>query len=443
MKNDYYIKQLSTFEVQDFTTTLNIYTNLIPPKIRTSSNEIIDWIDEYNIIFEDELLIFSLCYKKQIIGFFQAVYFKKEMFLVIDYIVIEEQYRKNNTLKKFIFLIEDFFKNYCINFVVIEIILENNKLHRFLKQKRFKEVQKEYFHPNMEFYHGEEHIEAKLLYLPIKDNTLTVDLEELIINTIYRKHYLRWYKKDTINLNINESIDNKSISTFYDNLDSIWSENDNWHFYTFKEIKKFIKENIYINNIDNNIKLLNAGSGGNEYNIKCNKHIHIDLSKKNISNKENYIIGSIEDIPLANKTMDFILCVGSVINYTDALRSIQEFNRIMKPNAFLILEFESSQSFEYIFTKAFKKNAKMITTFYKNKEEKIWVFSNSYMYNILKQNNFRIIKKHNFHIVSSLIYRLTKNDNFASLFAKWDKLFNKIPFIKNYSSNTILICQKI
>ena len=54
-------------------------------------------------------------------------------------------------------------------------------------------------------------------------------------------------------------------------------------------------------NLGNNFSLLNAGSAGNEYDIDCKKHIHIDLTEKNITNKSHYIIGSVEDLPLKNK----------------------------------------------------------------------------------------------------------------------------------------------
>jgi len=238
-------------------------------------------------------------------------------------------------------------------------------------------------------------------------------------------------------------ISNEEIEEKYNNINNIWDENDPWHFYTSKEIKKFIKKEIHKTNFNHNFKLLNAGSAGNDYGIKCKKHIHLDIIEKNIIKKPYYIVASIENLPLEENEIDLILCVGSVINYTDAMISIKEFSRVIEKNGYLILEFENSFSYEYILTKSFKQTAEIVTTFYKNKEEKIWVYSHKYIKELLEYNHFKILTVKNFHILSPLIYRITKNDTFASKFSFFDKFLSKIPFIKNYSSNTILLCQKV
>ena len=47
------------------------------------------------------------------------------------------------------------------------------------------------------------------------------------------------------------------------------------------------------------------------------------------------------DLPFAENSIDNILCVGSVLNYCDAIAAISEFNRVFKYNGHLILEYES------------------------------------------------------------------------------------------------------
>ena len=187
------------------------------------------------------------------------------------------------------------------------------------------------------------------------------------------------------------SIDLKRIQENYNNIEEIWTEEDSWHFYTFKKIQRFIKKEIMKLNMGYNFSLLNAGSAGNDYEIDCKKHIHVDLIEKNVIDKQHYIIGSIENLPLGNNEIDFILCVGSVINYTDALRTIQEFSRVLNNDGYLILEFENSYSLEYLFTSSFKKTANIVNTFYKNKEEKVWIYSHKFFKDSLELNNLKII----------------------------------------------------
>lgn len=237
-------------------------------------------------------------------------------------------------------------------------------------------------------------------------------------------------------------IDQKHVQTKYNNIDEIWSKDDSWHFYTFKKISNFIKIVFESFHIRKDFILLNAGSAGNEYNINCNKHIHIDLAEQKINTKDHFLVASIENIPLEEDSVDCILCVGSVLNYTDAFQSIKEFRRTLKNKGYLIIEFENSYSFEYLFTRNFRKKADIITTFYKNEEEKIWIYSYKFIEDILALNNFRILKKSNFHFISSLIYRISKNESFSSKFTFLDSLCKYIPILKNYSSNTILFCQK-
>lgn len=103
------------------------------------------------------------------------------------------------------------------------------------------------------------------------------------------------------------SIDYNEIQKNYNNIDEIWTKEDSWHFYTFGKIKKFIKNEINGLDLKNNFTLLNAGSAGNDYEINCKKHIHVDLIEKNIIDKAHYIIGTIEKLPLKDHELDFIL----------------------------------------------------------------------------------------------------------------------------------------
>lgn len=123
-----------------------------------------------------------------------------------------------------------------------------------------------------------------------------------------------------------------------------WPDKDIWHDYTYKAIVSIVEQ--WLQKYTNSeMVLLNAGSGGTEYKTNA-RVIHLDIVEKYISQFDNYLVGSVEKIELPDASLDGIICVGSVINYADAQRTIAEFSRLLKTNGFLILEFERSNSAE-------------------------------------------------------------------------------------------------
>lgn len=80
--------------------------------------------------------------------------------------------------------------------------------------------------------------------------------------------------------------------------------------------------------------ILNAGCGKTTYITPANI-IYMDIIKDYVEKLPNHIVGSIENIPLEDSSVDCIICVGSVINYTDIQKSISEFSRVLKENGIL------------------------------------------------------------------------------------------------------------
>lgn len=236
-----------------------------------------------------------------------------------------------------------------------------------------------------------------------------------------------------------DKIDLDEIIAHYEVMESIWPKADKWHYYTYQTIDTFIKTQIKKIKISKNAKVINLGSGGNSYCFDENNMLHVDITDVKIKDKPHFLISNIEHLEESNSSYDIGLCVGSVINYADALLTIQELSRIIKSGGFLFLEFENSNSFEFVCTEAFGKKASIVTTFYQDREEKIWVYSEKYIRNLLEISGFNIINKRRFHTITPLIYRITQNAQKAARFYWSDKLFHWLPF----SSNIILVARKI
>lgn len=229
-------------------------------------------------------------------------------------------------------------------------------------------------------------------------------------------------------------VDPNVVKNFYNKHNQMWEIN-NWYKYSQSNIISFLKKQKYSGNI------LNAGSGGNNYGITF-PMIHLDISEERVKAIEGAIVGNLENSSLF-QTHDFdsIICVGSVINYCNSYKAIENFQKWLKKDGDLILEFENSSSFEYLFTRYYNKSITIVETNYIDSNHVIYTYSLDYIISLLKINNFEIIEIVGFHILSSLILRFFKSENFASKFIFLDKFLNKIHFFKKHSANIIIKCK--
>lgn len=217
-----------------------------------------------------------------------------------------------------------------------------------------------------------------------------------------------------------------------------WPEEDIWHSFTFSSIKCIV-EKWLANLATENSLLLNAGSGGTEYQAE-GKLIHLDIVEKYICQFDMYIVGSIESISLPDSSIDGIICVGSVLNYADAQRSIAEFSRILKPTGFLIIEFERSNSAEFLWTKQYGKQVFPQKYFYNGQSHILWMYSEKHIRQILEQYGFDIRECKRIHSISSMLYRLGISEAKAAPYSKLDTIMQ--PFSYLFAHNVILLGSK-
>lgn len=232
-------------------------------------------------------------------------------------------------------------------------------------------------------------------------------------------------------------IDPAEVAKRFNSLPNIWNKTDKWHWYTYERIRRFIQK-YSLMHPTNNYRILNAGSGGNSYGINEKYITHVDIATTKINHLPKYLVSNIESINFVDKSFDEVICVGSVINYCDPFKAINELSRVLKRKGVLILEFENSYTFELLGKDNFNRSATFIKSFYNHKVEEIWYYSERMINILLLENGLKINKRERFHIISPLIYRLTKNENISSRFCYTDRLFRSIPFVNKFSSNVIL-----
>lgn len=227
-----------------------------------------------------------------------------------------------------------------------------------------------------------------------------------------------------------------SIKKFYEECEETWPIHNNWYNCTKNKIGYIVRKYIHDGYV------LNAGSGGNTYGLS-NRMCHVDIVKKNISKYDDYIVASIEKLPLENLTFDYVICVGDVINYCKAEKAIKELYRVVKKGGKIIIEFENSNAYEYVNKDFYGDDTVIVNLEYMGKITNQYLYSYKYMEKILTENGFKIKKAYSFHILSGLISNWIADDNISCLFSVFDKMLNILSFFKKYGSNVLYLCERI
>lgn len=217
-----------------------------------------------------------------------------------------------------------------------------------------------------------------------------------------------------------------------------WPEHDMWHNYTFTAEKRIVEKWLTERSSTDSV-ILNAGSGGTEYNTKGNI-IHLDIIEKYICRFDHYLVGSIEEVNLPDSSVDGIICVGSVLNYADAQRSISEFSRILKPGGFLILEFERSDSAEFLWTPQHGKYIFSKEYAYNSQSHLLWMYSEKHIRQMLTHYNLHVKRCKRVHSLSSLLYRFGLSEELAAPYSKLDSLLHLVSY--PLAHNVMLLCTK-
>lgn len=217
-----------------------------------------------------------------------------------------------------------------------------------------------------------------------------------------------------------------------------WPEHDPWHTQTFAAIQTVVEK--WLSEYSSTeMQILNAGSGGTEYKTQS-ELVHLDIVERFISQFKNYLVGSIESIALPDSFMDGVICVGSVINYADAQCAIAEFSRVLKAGGFLILEYERSDSAEFLWTGQHSKYLFPQSYQYNGQTHLLWMYSEKHMRQMLERYQFVIREQKRLHSLSSLLYRMGVPEERAARYAKFDQLFQ--PFSRPIAHNQILLAMK-
>ncbi len=231
MKATYELRRIKNSKDKDLTKALHVYSKGVDPFQRTDTREIIYWLDHYNVKFTDQFFILALYLNDELIGYTQLVHLNEERIIIADYIIIDENFRGNNTFYQFIEEIKNFFNKEEISFYYFIAEVGNfdvnntptqktRNLIRLLKISGFGVLKAKYFQPMLGKNNYESEIMSVLMiYTSSEVDRIKKETFSLIITSIYFKHYKRWYDA------FFDEIDQASYSAGLDKLLSVINEN--------------------------------------------------------------------------------------------------------------------------------------------------------------------------------------------------------------------------
>lgn len=213
---------------------------------------------------------------------------------------------------------------------------------------------------------------------------------------------------------------------------------DAWHAYTADEIDRLLRAVV----VQPDDVLLYAGSGGRDHGVVSARSIHVDVAERAVVGVHRGVVASVESLPLATESVDRIICVGSVVNYCDAAAAIHEFGRVLVSGGELILEFESSDSLEFLGTPVFRRPVEIVRTFYNHQPETIWVYSRRYLEALLATVNVRVTRVVPIHLASPLLLRFGASEPVASRYSRLDGVLRRVRGFRDFACNFVFFCSK-
>ncbi len=150
-----------------------------------------------------------------------------------------------------------------------------------------------------------------------------------------------------------------------------------------------------------------------------------------------------ERLPFPNGRFDAAICVGSVINFCDAALVVLELCRIVAPGGHVLLEFEVSESAEYLFQVAHRADAAPVHTFEEDRTTRLWVYSEAYIRAILSSAGMQLVKRRPIHVLSPYVYWCTRSVALSGwLASRLDAPLRRFAGLEGGHGNVIYLCRK-
>jgi len=206
LKINFGLKRFESSKDKDFNNALMIYNDTTPFDIKTRTNEIIYFADRCKMQPNREMFFFGLYVNNVVIGFIEAGYLKNSKTIIIDYIVIKEEYRLNSVFYPLFSLLQRYFSEQMIdyNYMVTEVstksLEESVDSESFFSRKMlqiedFRLIKALYFQPQLGIKNEESNFKFQLMIKSSQPLTALKKNTYLdIVHDIFLEHYQSWYQ---------------------------------------------------------------------------------------------------------------------------------------------------------------------------------------------------------------------------------------------------------
>lgn len=113
---DFSVRRFLFSRDKDFLKALMIYNDTIPAETKTSTNEIIYFVDHSTAQPKREMYFFGLYANGEVVGFVEAGYLLTTKTIIIDYIVLKDSFRLNSIFYPLFSLIQRYFSEHMIDY---------------------------------------------------------------------------------------------------------------------------------------------------------------------------------------------------------------------------------------------------------------------------------------------------------------------------------------
>lgn len=201
----YRLARYRSADDRGYAAAIDIYIRNIAPRVKTDTDEIAYWLKHFSDHGTDQLYVFGFLMDGIPIGFGMAAYFGDTELFIVDYIVIEKQFRKNNTFYEFVDQITAYLEKerpgyrYCVAEVcrlsdTDEPSDESRAVIRLLKQQGFAVIRAPYTTPRLGLSAFEAELRTDLLILSReKLESIHSETYRCIVRTIFFEYFGRWY----------------------------------------------------------------------------------------------------------------------------------------------------------------------------------------------------------------------------------------------------------